>query len=216
MDRAAGLHDVHEAQGGAGLSSKRAGAPESAELLRSHEYSLLAVLLSRAPDAAVLAALDGLHADTSPFGLAHIALAEAARDVGADAISREYFHLFVGVGRGELLPYASFYLTGFLHEKPLARLRGDLQAFGIERSPGECEPEDHIAILCETMAGLTAGRFEAAPGSDRAIFERHLKPWAGRFFADLETAQHARFYRHVGAIGRMFMDIETEALAWAA
>ncbi len=184
--------------------------------LRAHEYSMLAVLLARTPDRTVLDALAGLRGDASPLGLAHIHLAEAAAVADPDALSREFFNLFIGVGRGELVPYGSFYLTGFLQEKPLARLRADLLTLGIERAPEQREPEDHIATVCEIMSGLCAGRFEAAPGSDRPMFERHLKPWAARFFADLETAEHARFYRHVGAIGRMFMEIEAEAFVLAA
>jgi TorA maturation chaperone TorD len=187
----------------------------TADELRAHAYSMLAVLLSRAPDDAVLDALSSLKGDITPFGLAHIHLAEAARTADADSLSREFFHLFIGVGRGELVPFASYYLTGFLQEKPLARLRADLQALGIERAPGRGEPEDHIAILCEIMSSLCSGAFETPAGADRKIFERHLKPWASRFFADLETAQNAGFYRHVGAIGRMLMEIETEALDWA-
>jgi TorA maturation chaperone TorD len=53
------------------------------------------------------------------------------------------------MSRGELLPYGSYYLTGFLNERPLARLREDLQALCIERVEKQCEPEDHAAILCE-------------------------------------------------------------------
>jgi TorA maturation chaperone TorD len=186
------------------------------DLHRSHHYNMLAVLLSRAPDEDVLTALAALKGDATSFGLAHIALGESAAVADRDAVSREYFNLFVGVGRGELLPYGSFYQTGFLNEKPLARLRADLKALGIERVPGQTEPEDHIAILCEIIAALCAGRFGAAPGADRTMFERHLKPWAARFFADLEVAENARFYRHVGAVGRMFMELETDAFAWAA
>ena len=69
-------------------------------------------------------------------------------------MEREYFDLFIGMGRGEILPYASYYLTGFLHERPLARLRGDLIAFGIERAENNPEPEDNAATLCEIMAGF--------------------------------------------------------------
>jgi TorA maturation chaperone TorD len=191
-------------------------ADPSADELRAHQYSMMAVLLSRAPDQTVLDALSGLKGDITPFGLAHIHLAEAASAADPGIISREYFNLFVGVGRGELVPYASFYLTGFLNEKPLARLRGDLQALGIERTPERRIPEDHIAILCEIMSGVCGGRFGTPADADRKIFEHHLKPWAARFFADLETAENARFYRHVGALGRMLMEIETEALALAA
>ena len=139
-----------------------------------------------------------------------------AADIDPDELSREFFDLFIGVGRGELLPYASYYLTGFLNERPLARVREDLDGLGIERAEGHHDPEDHLAILCEVMAGLAAGRFEAERGAERRFFERHLKPWAARFFADLETARHARFYRPVGTIGRLFMEIEAQAFAMDA
>src|SRR5439155_1564893 len=79
--------------------------------------------------------------------------------------------LFIGLGRGELLPYGSYYLTGFLHERPLARLRAHLEKLAIERTAGQAEPEDHAAILCEIMAGLTSTRFPAAAGSDTELFK---------------------------------------------
>jgi TorA maturation chaperone TorD len=186
------------------------------ELLRSHEYNLLAVLLGRVPADDVLERLAALQGDASPLGRAHIALAEHAARADPNEVSREFFDLFIGVGRGELLPYASYYRTGFLHDRPLARVRGDLALLGVERSDDQHEPEDHLAILCEVMAGLAAGRFEARSGSERRFFERHLKPWAARFFADLETAKHARFYRPVGTIGRLFFEIEAHAFAMAS
>lgn len=189
---------------------------DEVDLLRSHEYGLLALLLGRAPTAEVLGRLATLQGDTTPLGLAHIELAVTATDACSDALSREFFDLFVGVGRGELLPYASYYLTGFLQERPLARVREDLEQLGVERSADRCEPEDHVATLCEVMAGLTAGRFAAEPGADRRFFERHLAPWAPRFFADLETAKLGRFYKPVGTIGRLFMSIEAEAFAMGA
>jgi TorA maturation chaperone TorD len=180
---------------------------------RSQEYALLSALLARAPDADLLARLAGLRGDATPFGLAHMALGEAAASADADRISREYFELFIGLGRGEVLPYASYYLTGFLHDRPLARLRDDLAALGIERAEGNAEPEDHAAILCEIMAGVTGGCFPAPEGTDRKLFEKHLAPWIGRFFADLERAEHADFYRRVGALGRLFVQVEMEAFA---
>ena len=142
--------------------------------------------------------------------------AEAAQEANAAKVEREYFDLFIGVGRGELLPYASYYLTGFLHERPLARLREDLIALGIERVEGNFEPEDHAATLCEIMAAIVGGTFPAPDGAERALFEKHMAPWIGRFFADLERAEAADFYRHVGALGRAFMDIEREAFALPA
>jgi TorA maturation chaperone TorD len=186
---------------------------DDVDALRAQEYALLALLLSRAPTAELLGRLAGLKGDASPLGLAHIALADAARTADPDAVSREYFDLFVGVGQGELLPYGSYYLTGFLHGRPLARLRQDLDALGIEADETLREPEDHIAILCEVMAGLAGRQFEAQAGGEKRFFERHLEPWGARFFADVEAAQLARFYRAVGTVGRVFMAVEAEAFA---
>jgi TorA maturation chaperone TorD len=186
---------------------------DEVDAARAAEYRLLAALLARAPDKEFLNRLSALRADASPLGVMHAALAEAAERTNADRVQREYFDLFIGLGRGELLPYGSYYLTGFLHERPLARLRDDLRALGIERAEGQVEPEDHAAILCEIMAGLASRRFSAPAGADRALFEQHLAPWIGRFFADLERVERAEFYQAVGTLGRVFTDIETDAFA---
>jgi TorA maturation chaperone TorD len=185
------------------------------EAARAQEYALLAALLAQAPDADLLQRVARLTGDATRLGLAHTALAEAASVYSADQIGREYFELFIGIGRGELLPYGSYYLTGFLHERPLARLRADLWRLGIERSEAQNEPEDHAAILCEIMAGLAAGKFPAAPERQREFFDKHLAPWIGQFFADLEAAKAAGFYRSVGGVGRLFIEIETQAFALA-
>ena len=190
-----------------------AGDIDEVDAARAQEYALLSVLLARAPDAALLERLGTLRGDASPLGLAHAALAEAAHRGNVERIEREYFDLFIGLGRGELLPYGSYYLTGFLHERPLARLRADLGKLGIERATGQAEPEDHAAILCEIMAGIVSRRFPTPAGSDRELFEEHVAPWMGRFFADLERAEAADFYRRIGTLGRVFMEIETDAFA---
>lgn len=181
------------------------------DLARSREYALLSALLARAPDADLLVRLARLGGDASPLGVAHVALAEAAADADVTRVEREYFNLFIGLGRGELLPYASYYLTGFLNERPLARLRDDLAAIGVERVEGNYEPEDHAATLCEIMSGLSGGTLPAQDGMERRLFEKHLAPWIGRFFTDIERSEAANFYRHVGTIGRVFVEIETEA-----
>ncbi len=181
------------------------------DLARAREYALLATLLARPPSAALLAQIARLRGDASPLGSQHARLAEAAATAAPAAVEREYFELFIGVGRGELLPYASFYLTGFLNERPLSRLRQDLAQLGIERVEDNFEPEDHAATLCEIMAGLAGGRFDAATGTPRLIFEKHIAPWMGRLFADMENAAAANFYRPVGALGRVFLEIEAEA-----
>lgn len=190
---------------------KMAGDIDEMDAARAQEYALLATLLTRAPDAALLSGLSELRADASPLGLAHAALAEAADKATVGSAEREFFDLFIGLGRGELLPYGSYYLTGFLHERPLARLRDDLARIGVARADGVVEPEDHAGILCEIMSGLAGRRLPAPRDSDRLIFDRHMAPWIGRFFTDLESAEAADFYKWVGALGRVFMDIEREA-----
>jgi len=191
-------------------------AAEDVDAARAQEYALLSLLLARAPDAVLLERLAQLQGDESPLGVAHAALAEAAGRARLEEVEREYFDLFIGVGRSELLPYGSYYLTGFLHERPLARLRAFLAKLEIERSPDNPEPEDHAATLCEIMSGLLSGRLSAPAGADRELFDAHMAPWIGRFFADLERAERADVYRHVGALGRLFVEIETEAFALPA
>jgi TorA maturation chaperone TorD len=188
---------------------------DEVDTARAQEYALLSVLLARAPDRTLLERLADLPSDSSPLGVIHAALAEAAGRTSVERVEREYFDLFIGLGRGELLPYGSYYLSGFLHERPLARLRAHLARLGIERAEGQVEPEDHAAILCEIMAGLANGELPAPSGADREVFEQHLSPWIGRFFADLERAEAADFYRPVGALGRVFMEIETAAFTLA-
>jgi len=179
---------------------------------RAAEYALLAKLLAQAPDTDFLRRLSRLSGDATPLGLAHAELGAAAARTNGEEVEREFFHLFIGVGRSELLPYGSYYLTGFLHERPLARLRADLQRIGIERAGCHPEPEDHVAILCEIMSGLAAGAY-GAPGMDRDVFERHVASWMPRFFADLEASKSAPFYARVGGLGRAFMNIESQAFA---
>jgi TorA maturation chaperone TorD len=196
-------------------NNKMTGVDE-VDLARAQEYALLAALLTRAPDAAFLRRLATLRGDPTPLGVAHVGLADAAVSADVTQVEREFFNLFIGIGRGELMPYGSYYIAGFLHERPLARLREDLAVLGIERAEGQHESEDHAAILCEIMSGIAGGQFPAPAGADRQLFEKHLAPWLGRFFADLERAENADFYRHVGTLGRVFTVIESEGFALSA
>ena len=183
---------------------------------RAQEYALLAILLSRSPDSEMIERLALLRGDASPLGAAHADLAEAAARADEASAAREYFDLFAGLGQGALLPYASHYLTGSLYGRPLARLRETFQRLGIERDRGHLEPEDHVAILCEIMAGLIVGDFAVRAGADREFFDKHLARWIRRFFVDLENVKSADFYARVGALGRTFIDVETEAFAFPA
>ncbi len=192
------------------VSGEGAAVIDDVDFARAQEYSLLSTLLMSSPDARMLERLAGLQGDESPLGLAHSALGAAAARTDAQRAAREHFALFIGVGRGELLPYASYYLTGFLHGRPLAALREALASLGIERAKGQTEPEDYAPILLEIMAGLCGGTISAPPGTEREIFDQHLAPWIARFFSDLERAASADFYAGVGTLGRTFIEIETQ------
>lgn len=182
---------------------------------RAQVYQLLSVLLGDPPSNDLLRGLASLQGDDTPLGSASRNLAALAERTSAIDAKREYNNLFVGVGRGELLPYASYYLTGFLNEKPLADLRSDLRARGIKSSEDVKEPEDHISTLCEIMAGIITGEFacDSDLPSQKAFFDAHLAKWAALFFTDLEEAQSAVFYAPVGSLGRAFMAVEADAFA---
>ena len=184
---------------------------------RSCVYRLLARFLASPPDAGALAVAASLTGDSSEYGRAVAALARVARATTQTEAREEYDRLFIGLTRGELVPYASFYLTGFLYERPLAALRADLARLGIASSPGCSDPEDHIASVCEAMAGLIDGTYgSCALAPQQQFFDRHVAPWAPRFFADLERARSSRLYGPVGTLGRVFMEIEATAFTMAA
>lgn len=145
--------------------------------------------------------------------MAHVALAGSAEATSADDASREFFNLFIGVGRGEILPYASFYLTGFLHDRPLARLREDMGRLGIERQTGVFEPEDRISSVLEIMAGLIRGDFGNSPDAAEKFFARHIAPWAPKLFADIAVSPSAKLYVHIAHLASTWLAIEQEAMA---
>jgi TorA maturation chaperone TorD len=187
------------------------------EILRAAQYRLLSRFLAAPPDQALLSVVAGFEGDETPLGRTLGTLGRLARRMTPAEAADEYFNLFIGVGRGELLPYASYYLTGFLHEKPLARLRRDMARLGIVRADHVKEPEDHMAAICEMLAGLIEGAFgEAADlATQQRFFDDHLAPWAERFFADLEAARSAVLYAPVGTAGRLFFEIERTAFGMA-
>ncbi|HLQ25468.1 MAG TPA: molecular chaperone TorD family protein [Acidiferrobacterales bacterium] len=183
--------------------------------VRANVYALLAAMLAKPPDAELLKLLKQV--ETAEFDAgADMAAAWAMLQRGAEAaevmaLEEEFHDLFIGLGRGELVPYGSWYLTGFLMEKPLAELRIDLQKLGFERQDEVHEPEDHTAALCETMSMMitTPVSFE----TQKFFFNKHISPWMPRFFADLTKAKAARFYRAVGFMGEKFLQLESTYLA---
>ena len=190
----------------------------SEDRLRADLYNFLGLLLSGPPDELLLAQCVGLSGDDSDLGKAIASLSRVAKVTKPNKVESEFNALFVGLGRGELLPYASYYLTGFLNEKPLAALRGDMATRGMTRAPNVYEPEDNIASLMEMMGGMIVGRFNspAALNDQKTFFNKHIAPWAGHFFSDLEAAKNSILYASVGSVGRAFIEIEREAFRMTA
>ncbi|PLX38143.1 MAG: molecular chaperone TorD [Hyphomicrobiales bacterium] len=188
--------------------------------LRAHLYALIARALAAAPDQDFLDILSRLHRDETPLGQAFGALAAAARDLTAADAEEEYTRLFYGMGQGgEVLPYASYYLTGNLNDRPLVRLRADMERLGVVHSGQNGEPEDHIAYLMEMMHGLILGTLTDEPldlDTQLAFFTAHIAPWAGEFFNDLKAANSARLYAAVAELGKAFLAIEGDAFTMAA
>ena len=185
--------------------------------LRASQYRLLARFLARPPDQPLLDLAASFTGDDTELGQALALLARLARNTSETRASEEFHELFIGVGRGELMPYGSYYLTGFLNEKPLAALRQSMSGLGIARASHSSEPEDHIAALCDMMAGLIMGDFGEPLdiAEQKSFYDQHLAPWASSFFADLESAKAATLYTPIGTLGRVFMDIETTAFGMA-
>ncbi|WP_281972244.1 TorD/DmsD family molecular chaperone [Ruegeria faecimaris] len=186
--------------------------------LRADFYNFLGLLLAAPPDQMLLSQVTGLTGDETDLGQAIKAMSRVAKVTKPAAAEREFNALFIGLGRGELLPYASFYLTGFLNEKPLAQLRNDMAVRQITRAQNVFEPEDNIASLMEMMAGMIVGRF-GSPASledQKAFWNKHIGPWAAHFYSDLEAAENSVFYASVGTAGRVFMEIEREAFRMTA
>jgi|TARA_R110000751_G_scaffold4757_1_gene23066 TorA maturation chaperone TorD len=181
--------------------------------LRADLYNFMGLILSGPPDRMLLDQCAGLNGDDTELGQGIATLAKLARLTKPATVEAEFNRLFIGLGRGELLPYASYYLTGFLNEKPLALLRQDMAARGLARADTVFEPEDNIASLMEMMGAMIAGRFgtPATLDQQKTFFSKHIAPWAGHFFSDLEGAKTSVFYAPVGKIGRAFMEVESEA-----
>ncbi|MCG7894888.1 MAG: molecular chaperone TorD family protein [Candidatus Thiodiazotropha taylori] len=176
-------------------------------------YGMLAQLLRNPPDQQVLSqvsAFTELTSEIDELALSMTMLGLSAASSNCAAVDDEFHNLFIGMGRGELVPYGSWYQTGFLMERPLGRLRDDLVRLGFQRQQGVTEPEDHVAALCEVMAILIQ---ESQPFQLQAeFFETHMAGWLERFFNDLSDARSAVFYKAVGRFGVAYMALEKRYL----
>lgn len=178
--------------------------------LRVEIYGMLAHLLYRAPDQNVLDWLADLDVNatnpaTTGMAAAWPILKLAAQKTSLLAVEEEYQDLFIGIGRGEIVPFGSWYLTGSLMEMPLAHLRRDLIQLGFQRDESVKEPEDHIAALLEVMAMLVEG---GDLHLQRTFFNRHLSAWIEQLCSDMKTAKSAVFYSAVGELAMQFLVIE--------
>ena len=191
------------------------------DLQRANVYALIARSLAGPMDSNTLDFFRSLkgHEASTKLGKSISALGLLAVKTHKKQSEEEFTKLFYGVGAGgELTPYASYYLTGLLYDKPLAELRRDMESLGLAPGDNNKEPEDHIASLCEIMHGLITGAYGVSVSlrDQKDFFLKHINPWASHFFNDLEAAKAAALYMPIGSIGKIFMQIEKEGFEMAA
>jgi TorA maturation chaperone TorD len=180
---------------------------------RAGVYALLGALLRDVPSAQLLEQVQHLDSATGrdDFALAWEGLRLGVQQARPAELDDEFHLLFIGLGRGELVPYGSWYQTGFLMEQPLGVLRRDLARLGFERQPDVREPEDHVAALCEVMGQLAVDPAISIE-KQRAFFRAHLGSWIDRFWSDLDAAETAVFYKAVARLGASFTALERRYL----
>lgn len=191
------------------------------ELARAEVYGLLALLYQAPPSARLLDDL-GVAVTEAPVTGAFLeepwrALVGVARTLSQAEIEDEYDALFGGVGKPEVLLYGSHHLSGFLHDKPLVKLRSDLARLGLTRDERTAETEDHIAYLCEVMRYLIAGEDVAVANlaEQQRFFAAHLQPWVERLCDDIAAQPAARFYLALAGFTRAFMSVEAQGFDMA-
>lgn len=184
---------------------------------RAGYYALLARLFYAGPDARLLAIIANADAAAesgeSALTGAWSALALAARSADAEAARMEYDQVFVGTGKAEVTPYASFYLSQTGREKILVRLRADLASMGLRRVELASEPEDHVSSLFEAMRHLiSTGSVDAELQNQRDFFDRYIAPSFRGLCDAIAASGKADFYKHVAHFARAFLLVEREAL----
>lgn len=179
---------------------------EQEQTLRTEIYLVLSALFRSAPSEEMIEFLTSLEVEPSESAMqkAWIALQQAAKDSNREALEDEYQDLFIGIGRGEVMPFGSWHMTGAMMEKPLAEIRHDLELLGFERDENVKEPEDHIAALCEVMSMLTGEEEDL----QQAVFNKHIAPWFHSFTQQLENAESANFYKPAAQLCEAFLTLE--------
>ncbi len=186
------------------------------ETARAEVYGLLAALYYAAPSESLYDNLCVAATEAPAAGAVMESswseLVAAARGQNLPDITREFDALFGGVSRPEVYLYGSHYLSGFLNEKPLAALRGDIAALGLARADAMSETEDHVAYLCEVMRYLIAGDDAAVANltRQREFFTRHVQSWLPQMCEALAAHPKARFYRALSAFTQAFVGVESQ------
>jgi len=183
---------------------------EQEQRYRASAYALLAALLRAPPEQALLDHVASLSPESDPesdeLSQAMAELAGVAQKARPADLEDEYNSLFIGLGKGEVVPYGSWYLTGYLMEQPLSDLRDDLRALGFERNTDIREPEDHAAAIFEVFSVMISDSVDLE--RQQTFFEKHMKSWLRRFFDDLTGAKSADFYGFVARFGVAFYSLE--------
>ena len=187
------------------------------ETARAEVYGLLSQLYYAPPPPELLSALRVAVTDAPAQGAfleePWRSLVGAAREWDDRAIANEYEALFGGVGKPEVYLFGSHYLSGFLNEKPLARLREALADLGLTRDDATMpETEDHVAYVCEVMRYLIAGDDVAVANLTRQsdFFAAHLQPWVPALCDAINAHPKARFYAALADFTRAFVDVEAQ------
>ena len=202
-----------------GMLQNKSSLIDDDDQARADTYSILASLLSGTPGQDLIDYLSHINAGDQQgdkqrpgdIALAWLEIKDAASTYDLNQLDDEYHELFIGLGRGQVIPYGSWHMTGFLMDKPLSDLRDDLARLGIAASQDTKDPEDHIAALCETMSILITA-YDVEGYQQRRFYIRHIHPWADKFFKSLQTASSAKFYRSVGLLGQRFVELENQYL----
>lgn len=184
------------------------------ETARADLYGLLATLFYAPPSQSLLDTIASAQTHGEGIlGRAWTDLVSACKHADQEAVRQEYEELFIGVGKPEVMLYGSYYLSGFLMEKPLAALRDDLAKLGLQRTDSVVESEDHIASLCEVMRYLIAAddALYANVATQKKFYADHMLAWVGDMCSALEAHPGTNFYRPVGQLARSFFEVETQA-----
>jgi TorA maturation chaperone TorD len=185
--------------------------------IRTDSYVMLATLLGKPPSEDLLNILQNLQWDEAireKVGEALRELRQASHEYPLTAMKNEFDRLFVGLGSGELVPYASWYRERRIQSFPLASVRSDLVRLGMTRKTESHEPEDHAGALCECMALISQETSGMSRTMQAEFFEQHIASWMKAFFKDLQSAKNAAFYRIVGLFGHSFLENEAEYLRY--